>query len=146
MPGILHCLSGHDLGFLRAAADLWGVNVSGKDTPTYARSLAAALARHPEFEEITAALPDESRSALASLQSRGGSLPWAAFTRLYGEPRQMGPARRAREKPHFFPQSTTERLWYRASLGGIFSGRMTSWWSLLTSPKNSWSGCLSFRT
>lgn len=120
MPGILHCLSGHDLGFLRAAADLWGVNVSGKDTPTYARGLAAALARHPEFEEITAALPDESRSALASLQSRGGSLPWAAFTRLYGEPRQMGPARRAREKPHFFPQSTTERLWYRALIGRDF--------------------------
>jgi len=120
MPGILHCLSGHDLGFLRAAADLWGVNVSGKDTPTYARGLAAALARHPEFEEITAALPDESRSALAALQSRGGSLPWAAFTRLYGEPRQMGPARRAREKPHFFPQSTTERLWYSALIGRDF--------------------------
>ena len=120
MPGILHCLSGHDLGFLRAAADLWGVNISGKDTPTYARCLAAALARHPEFEEITAALPDESRSALSALQSRGGSLPWAAFTRLYGEPRQMGPARRAREKPHFFPQSTTERLWYRALIGRDF--------------------------
>lgn len=50
MPGILHCLSGHDLGFLRSAADLWSLNVSGKDAPTYMRSLAAALARHPELE------------------------------------------------------------------------------------------------
>jgi len=32
----------------------------------------------------------------------------------------MGPARRAREKPHFFPQSTTERLWYRALIGRDF--------------------------
>ncbi|NMC15604.1 MAG: hypothetical protein GYA40_03030 [Chloroflexi bacterium] len=123
MPGILHCLSGHDLGFLRSAADLWSVNISGKDAPTYMRSLAAALARHPELEEITSALPDESRSALAALQNRGGSMPWAAFTRLYGELRPMGPARRAREKPHFFPQSTTERLWYRALIGRDFFRR-----------------------
>lgn len=123
MPGILHCLSGHDLGFLRSAADLWSLNVSGKDAPTYMRSLAAALARHPELEEITSALPDESRSALAALQNRGGSMPWAAFTRQYGELRPMGPARRAREKPHFFPQSTTERLWYRALIGRDFFRR-----------------------
>ena len=123
MPGILHCLSGHDLGFLRSAADLWSLNVSGKDAPTYMRSLAAALARHPELEEITSALPDESRTALAELQSRGGSMPWAAFTRQYGELRPMGPARRAREKPYFFPQSTTERLWYRALIGRDFFRR-----------------------
>lgn len=123
MPGILHCLSGHDLGFLRSAADLWSLNVSGKDAPTYMRSLAAALARHPELEEIASALPDESRSALAALQNRGGSMPWAAFTRQYGELRPMGPARRAREKPRFFPQSTTERLWYRALIGRDFFRR-----------------------
>ncbi|MEL7645988.1 MAG: hypothetical protein AAGU04_06980 [Anaerolineaceae bacterium] len=123
MPDILHCLSGHDLGFLRSVADLWGVSVSGKDAPTYMRALAAALARHPDLEEIAAALPDESRAALAALQNRGGSLPWAAFTRQYGELRQMGPARRAREKPHFFPQSTTERLWYRALIGRDFFRR-----------------------
>ena len=75
MPGILHCLSGHDLGFLRSAADLWSLNVSGKDAPTYMRSLAPALARHSELEEIASALPDESRSALAALQNRGGSMP-----------------------------------------------------------------------
>lgn len=120
MPGIYHCLSGQDLGFLRAAAELWGLSLSAKDTPTYARGLAAALAQHPEFEEITAALPDESRAALFALQSRGGSLPWAAFTRQFGELRQMGPALRARKKPHFFPQSTTERLWYRALIGRDF--------------------------
>ncbi|NMD26880.1 MAG: hypothetical protein GYA81_02800, partial [Chloroflexi bacterium] len=120
MPGILHCLSGHDLSFLRAAADLWGLTVSGKDAPTTMRALAAALAQHPDLEEVAAALPDESRLALAALQNRGGSLPWASFTRLYGELRQMGPARRAREKPHFFPQSTTERLWYRALIGRDF--------------------------
>ncbi|HNW96013.1 MAG TPA: hypothetical protein PKL60_07485 [Anaerolineaceae bacterium] len=120
MPGILHCLSGHDLGFLRSAADLWGLNLSAKDAPAYGRALASALAQHPELEEIAAALPDESRAALAALQSRGGSLPWAAFTRQYGDLRQMGPARRAREKPHFFPQSTTERLWYRALIGRDF--------------------------
>ncbi|HOT52587.1 MAG TPA: hypothetical protein PLH68_01150 [Anaerolineaceae bacterium] len=120
MPGIYHCLSGQDLGFLRAAAELWGLNLSAKDTPTYVRGLAAALAQHPDFEEITAALPDESRAALFALQSRGGSLPWAAFTRQFGELRQMGPALRARKKPHFFPQSTTERLWYRALIGRDF--------------------------
>jgi len=120
MPGIYHCLSGQDLGFLRAAAELWGLSLSAKDTSTYARGLAAALAQHPGFEEITAALPDESRAALFALQSRGGSLPWAAFTRQFGELRQMGPALRARKKPHFFPQSTTERLWYRALIGRDF--------------------------
>jgi len=120
MPGLLHCLSGHDLGFLRAAAELWSVNVSGRDVPAFTRALAAALAAHPDFEEITTALPEESRTALADLQNRGGRMPWPAFMRLYGEPRQMGPARRAREKPHFFPTSTAERLWYRALIGRDF--------------------------
>ena len=97
------------------------------------RALAAALAQHPDLEEVAAALPDESRLALAALQNRGGACPAS----LYPPVRRAapdGPARRA--KSRIFPNPPPS-AGIAPSSAGIFSGRTTRWWSLLTSPKNS---------
>jgi hypothetical protein len=57
---------------------------------------------------------------LNELASAGGRLPWAQFTRKFGELREMGAARRDKEQPQRRPISTTEVLWYRALIGRAF--------------------------
>jgi hypothetical protein len=120
MPGIRACLQTHDMSFLRCTAELWGVNASGRDQQDYARSLAAAITSEVELQDMLASLPQDCLIALADLKQYGGNLPWTIFSRRYGQIRQMGPGKRSREKPHIFPISTAERLWYRALIGRDF--------------------------
>jgi len=120
MPGIIACLNSHDIGFLHSVAELWGVSPNGKDAQAYMRSLAAAITSEFELQEMLASLPEDCLSALIDLKQHGGSLPWTVFCRRYGEIRPMGPAKRSREKPHLFPISTSERLWYRTLIGRDF--------------------------
>jgi len=128
MPGILACLNTHDMSFLRSTAELWGLNVSGRDQQDVARSLAASITSEFELQEMLASLTQDCLIALADLKQHGGSLPWSVFSRRYGQIRQMGPGKRSREKPHIFPISTAERLWYRALIGRDFiqqEGKLT---------------------
>ncbi len=128
MPGILACLTTHDMSFLRSTAELWGVNVSGRDQQDVARSLAASITSEFELQEMLASLTQDCLIALADLKQHGGTLPWTVFSRRYGQIRQMGPGKRSREKPHIFPISTAERLWYRALIGRDFlqqEGKLT---------------------
>ncbi len=120
MPGILACLNTHDISFLRSTAELWGVNAGGKDLQDYARSLAVSITSELEFQDMLASLSQDCLIALADLKQHGGSLPWSVFSRRYGQIRQMGAGKRSREKPHIFPISTAERLWYRALIGRDF--------------------------
>jgi len=128
MPGILACLNTHDMNFLRSTAELWGLNVSGRDQQDVARSLAASITSEFELQEMLASLTQDCLIALADLKQHGGTLPWTVFSRRYGQIRQMGPGKRSREKPHIFPISTAERLWYRALIGRDFlqqEGKLT---------------------
>ncbi len=120
MPDLLQCLSNHDLGFLRLVAELWGVNASGATTAAFARDLAAVIDREGEAQEVILSLPQSAQDALLELKAHGGKMAWSAFTRKYGFLRSMGPAKRTREKPHLFPISTTERLYYRSLIGREF--------------------------
>ena len=118
----------HDMSFLRSTAELWGVNVSGRDQQDVARSLAASITSEFELQEMLASLTQDCLIALADLKQHGGTLPWTVFSRRYGQIRQMGPGKRSREKPHIFPISTAERLWYRALIGRDFiqqEGKLT---------------------
>lgn len=47
-------------------------------------------------------------------------MEWAAFTRKYGEIREMGAGKRDRERPHFEPVSASEALFYRGLLARAF--------------------------
>ena len=85
-----------------------------------ARDLASALANEELLQEVFTALPAPAQAALAQLSVNGGSMPWAQFVHQYGPLRPMGPARRDREKPHLFPASTTERLFYRSLISREF--------------------------
>lgn len=120
MPDLLHSLYNRDIGFLRIAASLWGLELTASGTEAAAGELAAALLNPILFHEIVDSLPDDCRSALEMLAQAGGRLPWAGFTRQFGEIRDAGPGRRDREQVYLDPVSPSELLFYRALLARAF--------------------------
>ena len=120
MPDLLHTLQGHDLGFLKMLAGLWGIEVIEPDAPSALPALLRAI-RQPELvQEIIDALPGSAQEALRDLIENGGCLAWPLFARRYGEVRALGAARRDRERPDHKPASPTEMLWYRGLIGQAF--------------------------
>lgn len=120
MPDLLTSLRNYDLGYLQIVADLWGIDLDSREPDPAAQELTASLLRPELVRELTDSLRPESRAALEALVARGGRIPWAEFTRLYGDVREMGAGKRDREKPHLDPASPAEALFYRAFLARAF--------------------------
>lgn len=120
MPDLLHSLQGRDYGFLRMAARLWGIDLNAPDAYTALTSLVQAMLEPGQAAEMFDSLPDEAHNALLDLAANEGRLPWSLFTRRYGALREMGPARRDRERPDLNPLSPVELLWYRGWIGRAF--------------------------
>jgi hypothetical protein len=120
MPTLEKTLPKDDLGYLKIVAAFWGVELTTSAPAQAAQELAAALCDAELLEEVVSTLPDEAQTSLGALADSGGRIPWEAFTRQFGELREIGPGKRDREKPHLRPVSTTETLWYRALLARAF--------------------------
>ena len=120
MPNLIDLLKTYELSFLRILAERWGVPAKGADKRAFADSLAKCLMDEALFKEMFASLPTQSQEALKHLKQEDGQMPWARFERNYGSLRAMGPGKREREKPWYFPASTTEYLYYRAMIGRNF--------------------------
>ncbi|MCS6992758.1 MAG: helicase-associated domain-containing protein [Anaerolineales bacterium] len=120
MPSLAQTLPANDLGFLRIAASLWGIELTSNAPAQAALELAEAMLDAELMEEVLATLPDAAREALAALFGAGGRLPWPQFARRFGDLREMGPARRDREQPYARPNSAAETLYYRALIGKAF--------------------------
>ncbi|MGZ6316984.1 MAG: hypothetical protein ACXWNQ_06965, partial [Anaerolineales bacterium] len=120
MPDLLQSLQNHDIGFLRIVAGLWGVDLESKNLDDATSELAASLLDPDLALELVTSLNSEARSAVEALAEQDGRMPWAAFARRFGQVREMGAAKRDREKPHLNPASTSEVLFYRALLFRAF--------------------------
>lgn len=120
MPDLAHTLQGHDLSFLSRIASAWGIELSAPDAHTARQALCAALLNPELVQEVVLALPRTAQQALAELLDNEGRLPWAQFSRRFGDVRVMGAARRDRERPDLSPQSPAEVLYYRALIGRAF--------------------------
>ncbi len=120
MPELIHTLQGHDLGFLKVVAGLWGLELQARDVRSALPELIQAMLDRPLVVEIIATLPDSAQRAFQDLLAHQGRLPWAVFSRKYGEIRTFGIARRDRERPDLNPISPAEMLWYRALIGKAF--------------------------
>ncbi len=121
MPDLEHSLHSQDLGYLKIIADMWGLELNVPDTRSGLTNLIGQLANAVHFEQMLLALPETGRGALNEIAKNHGRLPWATFTRLFGDVREMGIARRDREKPHKDPTaSAAEMLWYRGLIGRSF--------------------------
>jgi hypothetical protein len=120
MPTLAESLQGRDLGHLRIIAEMWGVKLDEQETHAALLKLTRSIVSLPNFGEVLSGFPEEARKAIADLMQHSGRLPWAKFSRTYGEVREMGAAKRDRDRPYENPVSAAEMLWYRALLARAF--------------------------
>jgi hypothetical protein len=121
LPDLIQSLQGRDLGHLRIIAMLWGLDLSAPDTRVGLQRLVPQLLDREVLIEVIEVLPEEARAALNELLLNDGRLPWAAFARRYGPLREMGAARRDRERPFEKGNaSPLEALYYRALVASGF--------------------------
>jgi hypothetical protein len=120
MPDLIESLQGRDLGHLHIVAELWGIELDEQDTSSAMLHLNRSLLNSSTVNELVSSLVSEVKIALEDLSRHTGRLPWAQFTRTYGEVREMGPAKRDREHPYENPISAVEALWYRALVARAF--------------------------
>lgn len=120
MPDLAISLHKHDLGHLRIVAEICGLELESNDAGAAAQELADCLLEPILAGEVIESLAKEARAALEFLVSRDGRVPWAEFARQFGQVREMGAARRDRDKPHLQPQSPAETLFYRGLLDRAF--------------------------
>jgi len=121
MPDLGQSLQGRDLGHLKIIAELWGFEFSAPDARIGLKRLIPLMTDTSQLVELIEALPENARQAFDELRQQGGRLPWALFSRRYGGLREMGQARRDRERPYRDGRANAcEALWYRGLIGRTF--------------------------
>jgi hypothetical protein len=120
MPDFTESLQGRDLGHLRIIAQQWGIELPDQDLHTAILHLRNSLLEAGIVREMLSTLEPDVKKALDDLCQHSGRLPWAQFSRIYGEVREIGPARRDRERLFEHPVSALEGLWYRGLVARAF--------------------------
>ncbi len=114
MTTLKQILVNRDSGLLRIFFETWGIETG---IPVEKSNFIEKFEQFVDEEKITTmikSLQNEERNAIDDLMSNGGKMSWANFSRKYGEMREMGEAKRERERPYEIGHATTsEYLWYR---------------------------------
>ncbi len=125
MRTLQRTLEDYDLGQLRIISELWGFDAPSASSRQVAQSLAKQMLDAPTVQEIVQSLPSTVRKTLVYIQRHGGQAPLSDLTRIFGPLREMGAARRDREKPWRSPASALESLWYRGLIARAFGDSET---------------------
>jgi hypothetical protein len=120
MPELLQSLLKQDIGHLRIIAEFWGIELESITADEAREELSASILDAELIAELVESLSPQAHSALLALIKEEGRIPWVVFTRQYGDIREMGAAKRDRERPHLKPASTAESLYYRGLLARAF--------------------------
>ncbi|MBI3162090.1 MAG: helicase-associated domain-containing protein [Chloroflexi bacterium] len=120
MPDLIHTFLKYDIGLIRIIAASWGLELESLDLDSAAEELSASVLDLETVTETIDILSPQTRSALGALLESNGKMEWVAFSRKYGDIREMGEARRERERPHLKPISPAENLFYRGLLAKAF--------------------------
>jgi hypothetical protein len=120
MPDLIHSLLKQDIGHLHIIAEFWGFELDSTDLAAARDELSASLLDASLLAELMDSLSPQADSAITDLVNSGGRLAWQAFTRKYGDIREMGAGKRDRERPQLKPSSTAEILFYRGLLARAF--------------------------
>lgn len=121
MPDLSQSLQGRDLGHLRIIAGLWGLEFSAPDARVGLQRLVPLLQDQQLLAETIQLLPQAAQAALEEILRSDGRMPWGLLVRRYGAVREMGAARRDRERPYENASaSPAEALWYRGLIGRAF--------------------------
>jgi len=120
MPDLYHTLLKYDIGYLRIIAGSWGLELETNEVDSIAEELCASFLDLEAVTETIDILSPEARAALNSIVESSGKIEWTIFARKYGQIREMGEAKRDRERPHLKPISTAEILFYRGLIAKAF--------------------------
>ena len=120
MPNLAESLQGRDLGHLRIISELWGIELDEQDVRVALIYLISTILSPSRVEKLVNNLALNEKDAMVDLVRHAGRLPWAQFTRMYGEVREMGVAKRDREQPYRQPISVVETLWYHGIVAKAF--------------------------
>jgi hypothetical protein len=120
MPDFIESLQGRDLGHLQIIAEFWGIELNEQDPRSAILQLSSIIKDSIRIESLINNLAPGERASLFELLRHSGRLPWAQFSREYGEVREMGVAKRDREQPYKHPVSAVEALWYRGLVARAF--------------------------
>ncbi len=80
-----------DPSLLRVIARLWKVELQSSRKADIAAELVTALANAEAIDDSLERLSSEEREALDDLVRHAGTIPWAIFTRRWGQVRAIGP-------------------------------------------------------
>ena len=121
MPNVKQVLSNYDPGLLKIIINAWGLEIETSDEKSMNAEVVKQLTDGNIVREFVSSLPDNSMQALEYLIINGGRETWAKFTRKFGGVREMGPAKRERERPYEIKNATAaEYLWYRGLIARAF--------------------------
>ncbi len=120
MPTLVESLQGRDLGHLNIVANFWGIELAEQEVDKAILQISGFLLQKDNTNAMITSLPVAAGAALDDLTRHAGRMPWAQFSRSYGEIREMGAGRRDRELPQDDPISAAEVLWYRGLIARAF--------------------------
>ena len=119
MPTLLETIGDYEEDLLLLIAGQWGIESADIATKKLAHHIAEAI-NSVGIHDFLDSLLDNDLSPLRELAANQGRIPWPQFERKYGELREMGAARRQRERPDIQPASQTESLFYKGLIGKAF--------------------------
>jgi len=121
MPNLLTIFQDMDLSFLQNISHFWGIELIAPDDISAKNILIESIIKNPnQVFEMTDSLPEDAKKAFDTILENDGRMTWTKFTRTFGDVRNMGSAKRERERPDLHPISPAEKLWYRGLIGKGF--------------------------
>jgi len=119
MPTLLETLGDYEEDLLILIAGQWGIESADIATKKLAHHIAEAITPDGVRDFLDSLLEDDL-APLRELSANQGRIPWPQFERKYGDLREMGAARRQRERPDIHPASQAESLFYKGLIGKAF--------------------------
>ncbi len=120
MPNLSASLRDQDLGFISIIASFWRISIERTDVSAARQSLVDQMLDPELVEEVVAALPSEASDALTAILRNTGRFPWTRYVQQHGDIRQVGRAKRDRERPYENNPSAVEMLYYRGLVARAF--------------------------
>jgi hypothetical protein len=119
MPTLLETIGEYEEDLLGIIASQWGIEIGEIPVKKLSRHIVERITQDA-IRDFLESLPEADTATLSELSANKGRISWPQFVRKYGDLREMGPARRHREKPDAQPTSPTESLYYKGLIGKAF--------------------------
>jgi hypothetical protein len=119
MPTLLETIGDYEEDLLLLIAGQWGIECADISSKKLAKHIAEAVTLD-RIRDFLDSLPEAELASLRELANNLGRIPWTQMERKFGELREMGAARRQRERPDIKPSSKTESLFYKGLIGKAF--------------------------